>query len=68
MENYDKSLIKTVHWEKMGKYTIQAGITRFGDLAVFVYDENVICIWQGDNILKARAFIRTWRDMGEGRG
>ena len=52
----DKSLVKVVHTERWDDYMIEVMITRFGDLAVFVYFDWGL-VWQGDNIIAAREWI-----------
>lgn len=58
----DPRLVKTVHREVIGVYSIRANLTRFGGLAVFVYHPAMEGgnepLWQGENILEAREFCR----------
>jgi hypothetical protein len=53
---YDKTLVKKVHDETCNHWRITAILTRFGGLSVHVWDEDMDCPWQGDNILEARAW------------
>ena len=52
----DVNLVKIVHRELVNGYEVSAMITRFGELAVFVYAKYPVedLIAQTDNILKAR--------------
>lgn len=56
--HHDKNLIKRVHAETRGAFEITASISRFGGLSVFVAAtvDPADFIWQGDNILAARAW------------
>ncbi len=54
----DKNLCRVVFREIVAECEIIASLTRFGGLAVFVHTADYSkCLWQGDNILEARAFI-----------
>lgn len=58
---HDKNLIKQVHHETSndGCFFISAILTRFGGLAVFVYSTvDMKVLWQGENILEARKWIK----------
>lgn len=55
----DIQIMKIAHRERLADgREILAMITRFGDLAVMVEDENDPrrIVWQGENILEARAW------------
>ena len=60
----DANLVKTVYQEihnrKDGtRFRTTASLTRFGALAVFVWNESTNeTVWQGENILQARAWVR----------
>lgn len=61
MISEDTSLIMIVHKETVGAFHLSANITRFGGLNVNVYDTSKapdFCVWQGDNIILARMWIR----------
>lgn len=54
----DKNLCRVVFREIVADCEIIASLTRFGGLAVFVHTADFSeCLWQGENILTARAFI-----------
>jgi hypothetical protein len=58
----DPTLCKIVHTEDHGRYHVQAMLSRFGNLLVGIFDhqaeENApYLIWQGHNILEARATV-----------
>ncbi len=56
---HDKTLVKHVHIEQHGRFVINAFLTRYGGLSVFVDDTTTdsVAIWQGDNILEARKIV-----------
>ncbi len=53
----DTKLVKRVHEELHAGYRITGLLSRFGGLAVFVWTTDHECLWQGDNVLEARAYI-----------
>lgn len=57
--NHDQRLIKIVHTETVGDYSISSMLDRFGGLTVIVEDRDGHGVWQGDNILAARS----WANM-----
>lgn len=65
--NSDKTLIQRVFSELHDEYEITAIINRFGDFVVFVWNWDLPnrCIWQGSNILEARAWIAKCREITE---
>lgn len=62
--NTDKQLCQNVYNEMIGDYQIIGMITRFGGFVVFVNKHSILQdgyefgIWQGDNILAAREWIK----------
>lgn len=54
----DKTLIRQVLLERHGDWTLSAIVTRFGGLGVIVHDEECVVLYQGDNIIHARDWIR----------
>lgn len=53
----DRDLIKIVHSEVRNNLIVSAHLTRFGDLAAFVFTVGFVdCLWQGDNVVDARKF------------
>ena len=64
----DTALIRQVHSERIGPYTITASLTRFGGLCVIAESaQRGRDTWQGENIIEARAWvggqITLWSDV-----
>lgn len=57
MMDTDATLVRNVFKEECGKYTITVMLTRFGDLAVFVFDAEMQMLWQGGNVIAARQWV-----------
>ena len=56
----DTTLIREVLRERHGQYEVYAMLSRFGTLAVFVYDHGdnkYHSVWQGDDVLAAREYV-----------
>lgn len=53
----DATLIRCVLQETHDALRLYAMLTRFGGLAVFIWNDDAQAVWQGDNILAARRWI-----------
>ena len=53
----DPLLVRTAFEEMWLGYYIHAIVTRFGDLCVLIHDDEHETVWQGDNVMAARAYI-----------
>lgn len=59
MTDSDMALIKRVHQERRGRFTISAYLTRFGTLNVLAASDDMGASWQGDSIIHARHWVDT---------